>query len=83
MVVCKPPLMRSRRLARDRSGAGQHLDVSMQAAVVGCPLWTSSYSNRGNPTHTGTTGEKHQLIVERSSPERVIRSSSPVPTATQ
>ena len=29
---------------RDRSGRGQHLDVSMQAAVVGCLLWTSSYA---------------------------------------
>ncbi len=38
---------------RDRSGRGQHLDVSMQAAVVGCLLWTSSYAviDR-NPTFT-------------------------------
>ena len=39
---------------RDRSGRGQHLDVSMQAAVVGCLLWTSSYAAiERNPTHTG------------------------------
>jgi crotonobetainyl-CoA:carnitine CoA-transferase CaiB-like acyl-CoA transferase len=29
---------------RDRSGLGQHLDTSMQAAVVGTLLWTSSYA---------------------------------------
>jgi crotonobetainyl-CoA:carnitine CoA-transferase CaiB-like acyl-CoA transferase len=29
---------------RDRSGLGQHLDSSMQAGVVGCLLWTSSYA---------------------------------------
>lgn len=29
---------------RDRSGRGQHLDTSMQAAVVGTLLWTSSYA---------------------------------------
>ena len=39
---------------RDRSGRGQHLDVSMQAAVVGCLLWTSSYAAIDrNPSHTG------------------------------
>ena len=39
---------------RDRSGRGQHLDVSMQAAVVGCLLWTSSYAAIDrNPTFTG------------------------------
>ena len=39
---------------RDRSGLGQHLDVSMQAAVVGCLLWTSSYAAIDrNPTFTG------------------------------
>ncbi|MEM9464373.1 MAG: CoA transferase [Actinomycetota bacterium] len=38
---------------RDRSGRGQHLDVSMQAAVVGCLLWTSSYAAIDrNPTFT-------------------------------
>ncbi|MGA0238206.1 MAG: CoA transferase [Acidimicrobiales bacterium] len=29
---------------RDRSGLGQHVDTSMQAAVVGTLLWTSSYA---------------------------------------
>lgn len=29
---------------RDRSGLGQHIDTSMQAAVVGTLLWTSSYA---------------------------------------
>jgi len=29
---------------RDRSGLGQHLDTSMQAAVVGTLLWSSSYA---------------------------------------
>lgn len=29
---------------RDRSGLGQHLDTSMQAAVVGTLLWTASYA---------------------------------------
>ena len=39
---------------RDRSGLGQHLDVSMQAAVVGCLLWTSSYAAIDrNPSFTG------------------------------
>lgn len=39
---------------RDRSGRGQHLDVSMQAAVVGCLLWTSSYAAIDrNPSFTG------------------------------
>ncbi len=39
---------------RDRSGLGQHLDASMQAAVVGTLLWTSSYAAiEKNPTYTG------------------------------
>lgn len=39
---------------RDRSGLGQHLDTSMQAAVVGTLLWTSSYAALDrNPSHTG------------------------------
>lgn len=29
---------------RDRSGGGQHIDTSMQAAVVGTLLWTNSYA---------------------------------------
>lgn len=29
---------------RDRSGLGQHVDTSMQAAVVGTLLWTASYA---------------------------------------
>lgn len=29
---------------RDRSGFGQHIDTSMQAAVVGTLLWTASYA---------------------------------------
>ncbi len=39
---------------RDRSGLGQHLDSSMQAAVVGTLLWTSSYATIDrNPGFTG------------------------------
>ncbi len=39
---------------RDRSGLGQHLDSSMQAAVVGTLLWSSSYAALGkNPRFTG------------------------------
>jgi crotonobetainyl-CoA:carnitine CoA-transferase CaiB-like acyl-CoA transferase len=39
---------------RDRSGLGQHLDTSMQAAVVGTLLWTSSYAALDrNPSFTG------------------------------
>ncbi len=39
---------------RDQSGRGQHLDTSMQAAVVGTLLWTSSFAAIDrNPAHTG------------------------------
>ncbi|MEO0493760.1 MAG: CoA transferase [Actinomycetota bacterium] len=39
---------------RERSGRGQHLDTSMQAAVVGTLLWTSSYAAVDrNPTFSG------------------------------
>ncbi len=39
---------------RERSGLGQHLDTSMQAAVVGTLLWTASYAAVDrNPTFSG------------------------------
>ena len=39
---------------RERSGLGQHLDTSMQAAVVGTLLWTASYAAvERNPTFSG------------------------------
>ena len=55
---------------RDRSGLGQHLDVSMQAAVVGCLLWTSSYAAIDrNPTFTGDDrGQKHRPTGAARSP---------------
>ncbi|MEM9520756.1 MAG: CoA transferase [Actinomycetota bacterium] len=49
---------------RDRSGVGQHLDVSMQAAVVGCLLWTSSYAAIDrNPSFTGD--DRSQASTDR------------------
>ncbi|MEM8708486.1 MAG: CoA transferase, partial [Actinomycetota bacterium] len=39
---------------RERSGLGQHLDTSMQAAVVGTLLWTASYAAIDrNPSFSG------------------------------
>ncbi|HAI64006.1 MAG TPA: hypothetical protein DCM13_03900, partial [Acidimicrobiaceae bacterium] len=39
---------------RERSSLGQHLDTSMQAAVVGTLLWTASYAAVDrNPTFSG------------------------------
>ncbi len=49
---------------RDRSGLGQHLDVSMQAAVVGTLLWTSSYAAIDrNPSFTGD--DRDQASTDR------------------
>ena len=49
---------------RDRSGYGQHLDTSLQAAVIGTLLWTSSYAALDiNPSHTGD--DRAEAATER------------------